>query len=281
MEKIKIGLALGAGGARGMCHVGVLQALEENGITPDLITGSSMGAVIGGAYASGLDVEHIMALTRSVNNHLIRDLHIRLKQLGIFKGRRVEKLFNRHIGDATFEDCKIPFACTAVDVESGKLKLFTEGHLWKAIRASMSIPVAFQPVEIDGRLYMDGGVLCRIPIAQIREMGADVVIAVDALGSLSSGKRPNGILDMALRFYDILDWAYSRHRLQGADIMLTPSVERSIMDFQKVRPVIDAGYQCTMDQMTEIKKAVAAAEEKKLSEAAAKAAEDATNSAQL
>ncbi|MDR1092526.1 MAG: patatin-like phospholipase family protein [Clostridiales bacterium] len=280
MEKVKIGLALSEGGARGMCHVGVLKALEENGIKPDMITGSSMGAVIGGAYASGMGIDRLIALTRSVNNHLIRDIHIRRGQLGLFRGRRVEKLFERHLGGKSFEDCPIPFACTAVDLESGKLKVFNSGHLWRAIRASMSIPVAFQPVEIDGNMYIDGGILCRIPLLQIRDMGADVIIAADAMGPLEA-MRPKNILEMAVRFYDIFNWEYSRRKLHSADVMLTPEIGCNILDFKRVMPVVEKGYRCALEHMPEIKAAIAAATERKLAEARAAAAESSIDCALL
>ena len=253
MEKLKIGLALGAGGARGMCHIGVLKALSENGIEPDIVTGSSMGAVIGGSYAFGMDLDELTALARSANNRLIRDFRLKKRWLGLFGGLRVEKLFDRHIGQIDIRDCKISFACTAVEVETGKLKVFTSGPLWHAIRASMSIPIIFQPVEIDGKLYIDGGVLCRVPIPQARDMGADFVIAVDALGPLPKDVHPKNIVEMTIRWNDIIDWELSKRKVGNADVLLTPETDRSILDFKKVGDVIDAGYNCAMQNMDCIK----------------------------
>ena len=245
-----------------MCHVGVLRALEEEGIFPDIVCGSSMGAVIGGGYAAGLSVEQLTKLSFKVKNRLIRDFRFKRGQLGFFAGSRVEKLFKKQLGDLTIEESRLPFACTAVDIESGELKIFDKGVMRRAIRASMSIPIAFRPIEIDGRTYIDGGVLCRIPIATAREMGADIVIAVDALGHIETAEKPKSIVGMALRCYDIYDWEMSKCKLNDADVVLTPSFVRNPLNFKKVMPVVEAGYKCARERMWEIKKAIGLARRK-------------------
>jgi NTE family protein len=256
-KKRKIGLALGAGGARGFCHVGALRALEENGIIPDIVTGSSMGAVIGGAYAAGLSVETLQVLSHIATNRLVRDFRIERRWLGLFAGARVQKLLVRQLGDKRIEDCSIPFACTAVDLETGELKIFREGVLYQAIRASMSIPVVFQPFEVDGRTYIDGGVLCRVPITEAREMGADIVIAVDAQGPVKPAPIPHNLLNMIERFWMIADWGLSKEAVKAADVLLAPELpDKSVMDFKNNGPTIEAGYKCLIDNMDAIKAAI-------------------------
>lgn len=203
----KLGLALGAGGARGVAHVGFLKALEENGIKPDYIAGSSMGAVVGGCYAKGMHIDEIKDIVLKIKAMDIVDISpMSLTKLSLLKSKKVQNLFLQYLGNTTFEELHIPFACTAVDLLSGKLVIFDKGPVAVGVQASSCIPSIFRPVHLDGKILVDGGVLCRVPIEQVRKMGADVVVAVDVLINTSKPVEsiPN-IFSMLLRVYDIMD----------------------------------------------------------------------------
>ncbi|MBO5328476.1 MAG: patatin-like phospholipase family protein [Clostridia bacterium] len=202
-----LGLALGAGGARGVAHIGFLKALEENGIKPDYIAGSSMGAVVGGCYAKGMHIDDIRDIVLKIKAMDILDISpMSLTKLSLLKSKKVQRLFLQYLGDVTFDQLNIPFTCTAVDLLSGKLVNFTEGSVAVGVQASSCIPSIFRPVHLNGQILIDGGVLCRVPIEQVRKMGADVVVAVDVLVNTSKpvDNIPN-IFSMLFRVYDIMD----------------------------------------------------------------------------
>lgn len=208
--KKKLGFALGSGGARGVAHIGFLKAMEEARIKPDFITGCSMGAVVGAAYAAGYPLDKMEAAA----------LKLRLLDLvaptgrrgGLFDTRKVRKLLEKHIGDIGFSDLKIPFRCVAVDMISQKVVEFSEGKLLDAVIASSSIPSVFRPLEKDGMRLIDGGILERVPFLQVKDMGADVVVAVDVLGQRSTKEKCPTTLGVLLETIDIADNARTRIR---------------------------------------------------------------------
>lgn len=230
----KIGIALGGGGARGFCHIGVLQILEENNIPVDFIAGCSMGAVVGGCYAGGMDLYTMSRITAKFNQAQVSDFDITLKNHGLMKGNRAITFLKKHVGDINIEDCKIPFAAIAVNAKTVELVTFKTGKLMEAIRASMSIPGYFQSVTIeDSDCLIDGGILERIPINAAKNMGADVIIAVDALGPPEPVQKIKTALDMIIRAYNILDWECSKEKMKNADIIITPNQpDKSILDFK-------------------------------------------------
>ena len=207
----KIGLALAGGVARGGAHIGVLEVLEELRIPVDYIAGTSIGAIVGGLYASGMRVPELKALMESLdwqemlsdqvplrykpvrlknlNGHVLSRLEIGFNHgalrfpTALVTGQNVDRTLRtatfsvRHVED--FRDLPVPFVAVATDLVTGELVTLAGGHLASAIRASMSIPGAFSPVQIDGRILVDGGLVRNLPVDVVREMGADVVIAVD------------------------------------------------------------------------------------------------------
>jgi len=200
-------LALGGGGARGVAHIGFIKALKENGIKPDYITGTSMGAVVGGCYAKGMHIDEIRDATLKLKGGDLIDFSATaLTKLGILRSKKVQRLFMQYLGDITFDNLQIPFVCTAVDLYSGKLVNINSGSVAKAVQASSCIPSVFRPVRFKNMLLIDGGVLCRVPVVQAREMGADVVVAVDVLLTASSPvKKVPNIFSMLMRIFDIMD----------------------------------------------------------------------------
>jgi len=175
-------LALSSGGARGAAHVGVLKVLEENRIEPDVIVGSSMGAEVGGIYASGVGLGGLETLWRSSSfGRVVRTLLPTIPWSGWSSGNGIIRFLQKLIGDRRIEDLAIPFAAVATDLRSGRPFPITTGPLVEAIRASVSVPGLFRPVWIDGHLLIDGGVSNPTPVDVARRLGADVVIGVDVL----------------------------------------------------------------------------------------------------
>ncbi len=201
-----LGLALGSGGSRGVAHAGFLQALDEEGIKPDYIAGCSMGAVIGGCYASGMTVEEIHKIVLKLKKRDIIDINPSISQMSLLRGKKVRDLLVEHVKVKNIEDFPIPFKCVATELYSGGLHVFSSGEAALAIQASSSIPAVFRPVKHDNKLFVDGGCLCRVPVKTVKEMGADVVVAVDVLKNCSEHITKLGnILDMVLRVFDVMD----------------------------------------------------------------------------
>lgn len=182
MSERKIGLVLSSGGARGTAHIGVLKVLEENGIVPDVIAGSSMGAQVGGAYAAGVAIDEMEAHWRSSSwKRVAKTLFPTIPWSGWSSGREVTRFLRDLFGDRRIEDLPIPYAAVATDLETGEAFPITSGPLAQAIRASLSVPGLFVPAWFEGRLLIDGGVTNPLPVDVARSLGADVVIAVDVL----------------------------------------------------------------------------------------------------
>ncbi|MDE7158224.1 MAG: patatin-like phospholipase family protein, partial [Clostridiales bacterium] len=183
----KLGLALGSGGSRGIAHIGFLKALEEAGITPDYVTGCSMGAVVGYVYCAGVSPDEMRKKVFTLKLSSIAALNVG-KVEGLFRLTRARKQIAEFAGDKTFEELNIPFACVATDIDAGELVLLNEGNAIDAVLASSSIPGAFTPAKIGERRLVDGGVLERVPTEEVKAMGAEVVVAVDVLGDLTEKK---------------------------------------------------------------------------------------------
>jgi NTE family protein len=202
-----LGLALGSGGARGVAHIGFLQALDEAGIKPDYITGCSMGAVVGGCYASGMSPKEMKKIVLQLKPRDLIDVNpTALTQMSLLRSKKLRDLLASNIGDVEMENLKTPFKCVATDILSGQLHIFESGSTALAVQASSTIPCVFKPVEYRNKLLVDGGCLCRVPVRLVKDMGADVVVAVDVLKNCSERvEKPTNILNMLLRVYDIID----------------------------------------------------------------------------
>ena len=248
----KIGLALGSGGARGVAHLGVIKALEEEGIRPDYITGCSMGSVVGAGYANGMTVEEMFKIVGKLKAlHLIDLTALPITNLALTRGNKMQNLLVSKIGKCEFKDLKIPFRCVA------------EGNVAQAVRASSSMPTVFPPVKIDDKFLIDGGVLCRVPTQQVKEMGADVVIAVDVLDNT---KEPvtevKGIISLIMRVFDMMDYNGSemKKKIIGTEneVWIVPEMkgisQYAVKDFDKT---FAEGYLTARAKMDEIKALIA------------------------
>lgn len=187
-KKPKLGIALAGGGAKGLAHIGVLQALERAGIQPDLLAGTSMGGLISAAYASGLSPARIGEIAKEFGQprKLVRLADPAVPRRGLFHGDRILAFLDEIFESKTFADLRIPLTLVAVDLNRGQEVRFSEGSLAEAVRATISIPGVFAPVTLDGQRLVDGGVLNNLPVDVVQEMGADVTLAVD-LYNLSRG----------------------------------------------------------------------------------------------
>lgn len=257
MKRKKVGLALGSGGARGFCHLGILKVLIENNIPIDFISGCSMGALIGGCYCAGASVDEMLKLAPRITQASIMDVNISPRRYGLIKGDRAMRIIHKLVGEKKIEECDLPFVATATDVKNGKLVKFTSGRLVDAIRASISIPVAFHAVTTPDEYLVDGGVLERVPIEELKEMGADVIIAVDALGPpandfvATAGK---AFLSMIERTYLLMDWEGTKEKLKAADIVITPDQGlRSIAVFKDNAYSIAQGEKAALEALPKIR----------------------------
>ena len=256
IKRRKLGFALGAGGARGVAHIGFLTAMEEAGIKPDFISGCSMGSVVGAAYASGMPLEEIK---KGVFGLRFMDLFdLTTKPGGVLDTRKIRKLLERYIGDVYFDDLKIPFSCVAVDMVSQQLVEFSSGKVLDAVIASSSIPSVFKPMEKDGMRLVDGGVLQRVPVQQVKNMGADKVVAVDVLGKISTKETcPNTIMMLSevIALMDNYRTARTHADTQGIiDLWIEPDLgDMSQYSFKQISFAYEKGYEMGVEHAAEIK----------------------------
>ncbi len=254
----KVGLALGAGSAKGFAHIGVLQALDEAGIKIDMISGSSMGAIIGGIYCVGTDLYMLEKFIQSIKLYDYLDVKLPLAG-GVLKGERLQELVRVLTHDKTFAETKTPFCCVAVDAEASKLDVLEEGPLHESIRASMSMPAFFEPVKLNGKTYIDGGVLERVPCKTLRDHGMDVVIGVD-VGYHGDIKDVSdmGAYSILNHTISIMQWELTKYRRQEADIMLVPEVLFVQGRFQtdQAGATIDEGRRAVNAALPEIRKMI-------------------------
>lgn len=179
---MKVGLALGSGSARGIAHLGVLKAMEDLKIPIDYIAGSSMGAFVGASYATGQPLEQIESITEKATwQETVRMFLPSFSKGGLIKGKRISGFIHDVIGADDFNDLKIPVGVDTTDLETGEKYTITSGNLVEAVRASMAVPTVLTPKIIDGRILVDGGLVSPVPIQTVRDMGADIIVAVDVL----------------------------------------------------------------------------------------------------
>jgi NTE family protein len=255
MIQKKIGLALSGGAARGFAHVGVLKVLREHGIPIDMISGSSAGAIVAGAFAAGMTPDEIGEMGRKV-----RWLGISrpsMSPMGLLSNARLEPFITANFPVYRFEDLPVPFAAVACNIETGEeVVLKGEGDLAPAIRASCAIPGVFTPVkDAEGRTLVDGGVVAPVPTRAVREMGAGIVIAVDVLasGSTSWGK-PRTLVGVIFQSAMMLIRTASKLQDYHADVTIIPKVAHiRIDDLTKMDELIAAGEEAALEKIDEIK----------------------------
>lgn len=254
MKRKKVGLALGSGAARGYAHLGVLQVLEEEGIQIDFISGSSIGALIGALYCSGIPVKGIIELAEEVEPWQWIDLSVPRK--GLIAGRKIEEMIKKYTHAKTFDQLDIPLSIVATDLYSGKRCVLNKGYVYKAVRASIAIPGIFKPVEIDGRILVDGGVVDPVPVDLVKWMGADVIIGVN-VSSFFTRDRIKSIYDIIVQSIDVMQNEILRLRGIEADIIIEPDLRRiNPVTFNQADECIREGRKAALEVIDDIKKAI-------------------------
>ncbi len=251
----KLGLCLGAGGARGVAHLGVIAALEEADVEIDVIAGCSMGAVIGGGYASGLTVNKMKKIFFNMKRSDLVDILCAGRRGALCGGKKLADLLNDNLKVRDFESTRLPFGCVATDLRSGKPVYMTEGNLVTAIQASAAIPMVFPPVERGPYLLLDGGVLERVPVALTKKLGADVVVAVDALGTLPDFVGTKSMLDVGLRVLAVIDCHLSKRASRRlSDICILPRLgDMSSFKVEGLKFAFERGFEAGAEAVPEIK----------------------------
>jgi NTE family protein len=261
----KIGLALGSGAARGLAHIGVIKVLEENNIPIDYIAGSSIGAMVGGLYASGLGIEKIEKLVLDMTNRDMFSLVDPRIGTGLIKGEKIKSFIESNLAVKNFKDCRIPFSATATDIKTGEIVVLESGNMADAIRASISMPLVFQPVERDGKTLVDGGVGMPVPVEIVRKMGADIVIAVNLDKHYVDDDWQSGLLDIANDSTNIMRHYLSLYQSKEADIVINLDLGfNKWHDFVNGQDKILAGEKMMKKEMPYLKKLIHSKKKSKL-----------------
>ena len=254
---LRIALALGGGAARGFAHIGVIKALEAQGIVPDIVVGTSAGSVVGALYASGMSGFELQKVALQMEESMVVDWT--LPNRGVLKGEALQDFINRSVKNLTIQKMPRPLGVVATDLQSGDLMLFRRGDTGMAVRASSAVPGMFQPVEISGRDYVDGGLTSPVPAQSARAMGADFVIAVD-ISNVTRRDKLAGTLDVLLQTFAIMGHTISRHELEDADVVIRPKTAAvSRTDFEGRHLAIMEGEKAAAAIMPELKARLAKA----------------------
>ncbi len=250
-RKDKVGLVLGSGAARGLSHIGVIKALREKGISVDLITGTSIGALIGACFAGHGSIDEFEQLILNIDwKKLIGliDFNFVLMQKGFVRGRRVSEFLRTFIGDIQFSDLKIPLAVVAADVNTGEQVVIKNGSVVEAVRASISLPGTFVAAKKDNRFLIDGGVVNPVPVDIAREMGAAFVIACDVSGASQKMERVNKRKDTSKHVNNFIEEA--RDSVKKAVLM---KLNAQIDSFIKENTLLQKKFQQFRDRLRLLK----------------------------
>lgn len=265
---LKIGLALGGGAAKGFAHIGVIKMLEASGIHPDVVAGTSAGSVVGALYASGMDAFALQQTAFGLDEAKIRD--VRLFSGGLVQGQALQDYVNQLVHKQPIEQLKMPFAAVSTELETGKRTVFVRGNAGRAVRASSSIPGVFEPVEIHGKHYVDGGVVSPIPVDAARQLGADFVIAVD-ISAAPDGTNPQGMMSIVGQSIDIMGRQLAAQESARADVVIRPDLRGiGATDFEQKNQAILAGEKATLAVIPAIRRKLAALAAARQAEAAAR-----------
>ncbi len=270
----KIGLALGGGGARGLAHIGILKVLQREQLPIDVITGTSMGGIVGAMFAAGMSIEQMEAeaLKRGDIGQIFKLIDLRLVGSGLLGGRRIKKLLAEMLGaETTFADLHLPFAVVSVDYTSGREVVLKEGKLVDAVRATMSVPGVFEPVELNDCDLLDGGVLNNVPVDVARDLGAEKIIAVDVLPNFRLNEpgqepivpplKPRGMPKAYRQLWHVelvMIAALTEFRLKAAqpDVIIRPDLPVDmdlLMSFDRPQEAIECGVRAAEAALPQIR----------------------------
>lgn len=253
-KNLKLGLALGGGAARGFAHVGVIQVLEEAGIKPHLVVGTSAGSMVAAFYASGRNGVQLQRLSETMEEAALTDWNLPLTSRGLIKGDGLARYVAQVTGNKRIEDTTLPLGIVATDLHSGQGVLFQRGDIATAVRASSAVPAMFDPVRIAGHDYVDGGLVSPVPVRYARQMGADVVLAVD-ISSTPESNKASGMLQVLLQTFTIMGKSIKEYELREAEIVVRPLLDGvGSAAFGERARSIQAGRQAMLQALPELKR---------------------------
>jgi NTE family protein len=255
MRAPRVALALGGGAARGFAHIGVIEVLEENGIHPDIVTGTSAGSLVAAMYASGHTGKELEMIALTMDESALTDWSFPGR--GLIRGEALARYVREEVGNRPFDQMKIALGIVATDLDTGKPILFRRGDVGTAVRASSAVPAVFQPVRIGTHEYVDGGLTSPVPVRSARDMGADVIIAVD-ISQLPDGGDTGDAMHMLLQTFSIMGRSINELELKEAEIVLHPKlVGVAGTDFTVRKKNIEAGREAALAMLPAIKAKVA------------------------
>lgn len=255
-KKARIGIALSGGGARGIAHIGVLQALEDNGCAPEVLSGASAGAITGALYASGRKPAEIMDFVKRAS--LFKLFKVGLPYSGLTKLTYLRDTLAEYISEDSFEALQKRLFVAIVNLNTGKCEIRSQGRLFDVVTASSSIPLVFQPVEMDGQLFVDGGLLDNMPVEPLKPL-VDVTIAVNVMPQVEvPNKAIQNVFGIAQRCFDLGILANTIPNIQRCDLLIEPKeVHRfNIFQLNHYEPLFDIGYKAAMEKMEELRRLI-------------------------
>jgi NTE family protein len=255
----RIGLALGGGAARGFAHVGVIQVLEEAGIRPDFVAGTSAGSLVAALYASGRDGSQLQRVAETMDEAAFTDWTLPLFNRGMLRGEALARYVHQQVGGRRIEDLSMPLGILATDLQTGQGILFQRGDIATAVRASSAVPGLFHPVRILEREYVDGGLVAPVPVRQARQMGAELVIAVD-ISQAPESNLPGDMFQILLQTFAIMGRSINALELRGPDmVVLRPALNGvSGTDFAARARAIAAGREAMLQALPQLRQAMEA-----------------------
>ncbi len=254
----RIGLALGGGAARGFAHVGVIQVLEEAGVRPDLVVGTSAGSLVAALYASGRDGRQLQQAAETMEEAAITDWTLPIFNRGMLRGEALARYVNANVGGRPIERMPLPLGIVATNLATGTGVLFQRGDTGTAVRASSAVPAVFLPVKVGDQEYVDGGLVSPTPVRYARQMGAELVIAVD-ISSAPEGNPSGDPIQILLQTFAIMGKSINGYELRNADVVVRPAlVGVGSADFSARRRAIEAGRAAMQRVLPQLKAAIAA-----------------------
>ena len=259
-RQARIGLALGGGAARGFAHVGVIQVLEEAGLHPNYVAGTSAGSLVAALYASGKTSTELRRVAETMEEAEITDWMMPILNRGALRGEALARYVNSQVGGKSIEQMKIPLGIVATDLRNGEVVTFRRGNTGSAVRASSAVPAVFQPVRIGEREYVDGGLVAPVPVKQAREMGANFVIAVD-ISSDPEGNPAGDTFQILMQTFTIMGKSINTLALREAELVVRPPLSGvKSADFGARRRSIEAGRSAMLAMLPQLKTKIAAFE---------------------
>lgn len=253
----RLGLALGGGGTKGFAHVGVIKALEAQNLAPAFVSGTSAGSVVGALYASGMSGFTLQEASFALDEKRLRDVDWLSLGSGLLKGQKLQDYINELVGNRTLEKLGKPFVAVATELDTGKRVVFARGNTGQAVRASCSIPGIFQPAVIAGKRYVDGGVVSPVPVDAARELGADLVIAVDISARVGDSKASDSLGDIVGKSITIMGQKLGEQELARADVLVRPRIEKmGVGDFEQKNQAILEGEKALLAALPAIQEAI-------------------------